>query len=341
MNIYNYIKNNNIVIDEINEIDALIFSRISYIHLEELKNKLPIKIGDINKYNLKMGIRDKKFIDLLTKSKRFCDIVITRCQNILDNEKIEQFFAVTFLISKNTAFIAFRGTNKSITGLMEDINMSYMTIPSQYSAAIYVNDERIYNLYLGGHSKGGNLAMYAAFNTNFFIKRRIKKVYNFDGPGFLSLNKKYMRVKRKIISFYPECSFVGRMLYNDSEKYVFKTFKDGLEGHNIYNWKILDNSLETGIFSKNSNDFALINDTLIKRIDINRRRIIVKEIFSLIKNNKFNISNFDFQELKDIIRKNKLILNDEKDILLEYVKILFKVMLPRIKRGRKNLHEKS
>ena len=143
-NIYNYIENYcNDEIDEITYLDALIFSRLSYVHIEKLQDKLPFSIMDLNNYlnHLKISSKDKKLINLLSMKKRFKNLYIERCLNIEDDNKREQFFAVTIHLPHNNFFIAFRGTNKSIVGLIEDLDMSYKVIPSQEEAVSYLEGE--------------------------------------------------------------------------------------------------------------------------------------------------------------------------------------------------------
>ena len=213
-NIYDYIiecGNNELM--EINELDALIFTRLSYIHIENLCNKLPFRIDDLNNYldQIKISSKDKKLVNLLSQSRRFKDLVIKRCNFVFDEKKIVQFFALTILLPNNRLFIAFRGTDKSLTGLMEDLELSYREIPSQILAIQYIeNENSLKKIYMGGHSKGGNLAQYAFLKSNLLLKRRIVKVYNFDGPGLLD-NKKSV-FSYKIINYYPNCSIIGRML---------------------------------------------------------------------------------------------------------------------------------
>ena len=146
-NIYDYIeKYGNEELCEINELDALIFARLSYIHIEELKNKLPFNITDLYNYLhlIKVSGRDKKLVELLSKKKRFKDLIIDNCYNVFNPNEVIQFCAINILLTDNTVFIAFRGTDKSIVGLMEDIDMSYKVIPSEICATSYLNDSKKY-----------------------------------------------------------------------------------------------------------------------------------------------------------------------------------------------------
>jgi len=330
--IYDYILNNNEYLNKINHLDALIFSRISYIHIEELKDKLPFTINDLNNYlNLiKISSHDKKLVNLLSNSKRFKDIIITRCENIFDKEKIEQFFGITFLLPNKELFISYRGTDKSMVGLMEDLDMSYKVVPSQIDALNYLEKEKGYkNIYIAGHSKGGNLSMYALINTSFVNRLRIKKVYNFDGPGFLTLDEDYSKVKDKIENYYPNCSIVGRLMNNDSKSIIFKTNKTGIEGHNIYNWIIKDNDFVKTNFLKISNDLKENTNNLLEKLDIKKRKQIITSLYSLFnKDTLLKIKDNKILEIKEIISSIPSINNDEKALLLNYIKLLIKICFP-------------
>ena len=327
--IFDYILNNNKELVRINYVDALIFSRLSYIHIEDLRNKLPFTINDLNNYiNLiKVSSMDKKLLNLLAKSNRFKKIIIKRCESIIDEKKVEQFCAVTFSLPNKNIFIAYRGTDKSIVGLKEDINMSYMIVPSQVDAVNYLNKENGYNsIYLGGHSKGGNLSMYALIKTNLLNRLRIKKVFNFDGPGFLSLDTDFLKVRNKIESFYPNCSIVGRLMYNNSKKIVFKTSKKGLEGHNIYNWIIKDNEFIKTDFLKISNEFMESTNNLLNKINIKRREYIINSILSIMNKEKIDlIKKEGIGKIKSIILDIPDITKEEKIVLIDYLKLIIKI----------------
>ena len=329
-NIYNYIENNNNKIDKINTLDALILSRLSYIHFENILDKLPITIKKLQNYleEIKTNKLDTKLVNSLSSSLRFQNLEIVRCESILDKEKEEQFLAITIKLNEKSIFISFRGTNKNIIGYKEDMNMSYMTIPSQIDAAKYVNKEHASTIYLGGHSKGGNLAMYSGIHANFFKRCYIKKIYNFDGPGFLKIDRKFIRMKKKIINYFPETSIVGMLLENDAKIISVKTNKHGIEAHNLYNWEINNHELIEGILSKKSIDFYLATKELNEKIILERRKLIIDYIFKLVIQGKISsLKDIDINEIKTLIEVAPEITKEEKKALLNYFKAFIKVSL--------------
>lgn len=334
-NIYTYIKNNQEVIENINELDALVFAVLSYIHIEDFLIELPIKIKDLAKIkNIKNNHKDLTLLKMIGQSNRFKNLEIIRYENILDKNLEEQFMAMTIKIDSNTIFISYRGTSNGLTGIKEALNLSYMTVPSQISAKKYLDSEKKFSkVYIGGHSKGGNLAMYAAINTNFFKKIRIKKVYNFDGPGFLSLGRNFYFMRNKIINFLPETSIVGRMMYNDNQIYPVKASKGGIESHIIYTWYINYNTLEKGVISSKSDEFKIMCDKLIETIPDDRRRIIIDCFYdTLFKKRILSIKNLNINKTQSSKNDIPKINENEKEILMSFFKVLVKTSLPTIKK---------
>ena len=341
-NIYDYIEeygDDNIV--KINSLDALIFSRLSYVHIEDLWNMLPFTISDLNNYikgigKIKISSKDKKLVELLSKKKRFKDLVILGCKNIFNKTEGIQFFAMTIELPDNTLFIAFRGTDKSMIGLMEDVDMSYKIVPSQVCALSYVLDTKGYKkIYLGGHSKGGNLAVYAFINAKITKKLQIKKVYNFDGPGFLETENNSL--SSRINNYYPEGSFIGRMLNGIGKVNVIKSYKNGLEGHNLYNWAVDKDKFIKGSFNAYSDEFDVSCKRLLNTIKLEKREIIIHYIYDLMEKRKINLKEFDIKKIKNLLSKSPVINKEEKEELISFLKVLIKVSFIEIaKIGEKN-----
>lgn len=337
MNIYDYIKNNNEELKEINELDAMIFARLSYIHIETIKDKLPISISNLSKIkDLKNNKKDLELLNLIGNNKRFKDLEIVRCEDILDKDLEEQFTGITIKINSDTIFISFRGTNKNIIGFKEDMNMCYGEIPSQLSSKEYLNSEKVFkNIYITGHSKGGNLAMYSSIYCDKKHQKCIKKIYNFDGPGFLKLDKNFYNIKDKIINYFPETSIVGRMMYNDNIIYAVKTLKEGIEAHNVYNWIINNNTLKLGKLKKISNDFKEVCDHILEAIPSSRKKIIIDYIYSLMLNGEIsNIKELNIKKIKLLLDNSPKLTIEEKKELTNFFKILIKAMLPKIKKPK-------
>ena len=184
--------------DPPNEVDGLIFSALAYIRycgeLEENVNSVKLlcdAFQDFSQHeesNTRVRVKnDLELFKAAANSVRFgqCALCMYKERFVPDEET--QFAAVTFLLDDGSAFLAFRGTDDSLIGWKEDFNMSFQkTVPAQRLALEYAENfaaAYLMPLRLGGHSKGGNLAVFAAAGLLPNFQNRILEVYNHDGPG--------------------------------------------------------------------------------------------------------------------------------------------------------------
>lgn len=190
---------------------------------------------------------DPKFAREVIKTSRFGDLKAFEYVDIVSIDKEEQFSAITFLLPNGNLFIAFSGTDASLVGWKENFNMSFtLETAGQNSAKKYV-EKLAYRfpsskISLGGHSKGGNLAVYAGAFVPRNVQNRIERIYNFDGPGFLEETVKkegYLRIRPKVKTYIPRSSIVGMLLEQTDEYTVIHSKGIGTyEQHKFYNWKI-------------------------------------------------------------------------------------------------------
>ena len=152
-------------------------------------------------------------------TKRFGSLILTNYVDYVDGGKEEQFAAFHVRIDNRLTYIAFRGTDDTLVGWKEDFNMSFLSpVPSQKDAVRYIDttvQRSEGKLILGGHSKGGNLAVYASVFARPSVKKRIITVYNNDGPGFDSdfvKHPDYLAILPRIKSIVPYGSVVGMLL---------------------------------------------------------------------------------------------------------------------------------
>lgn len=239
---------------EFNDVDNLILSRLSYFCLDGiLERHEKITIKQAYERTLKMEIPPEKIlqkedIDLfpaLAKSRRFGRLYITEFENKAELEQEKQFSAVTIIIPDNTIYVAYRGTDNTLVGWKEDFNMCFSEdVPSQHEAVKYL--EKIARLSkrkirVGGHSKGGNLAIYATVFASDKVKRRIIKTYNNDGPGMskeITNTDKYKNTLNKIHTFVPQSSIIGRLLYHEEKYKVILSTQSGVMQHDLYSWQV-------------------------------------------------------------------------------------------------------
>lgn len=199
-------------IDEFNNIDALVLARLSYIPFENIVSKdfnesITIKEAYDKSFAVKdfeKGFileNDKPFFKAVAKSERFQNMTLSAYVNEIDKKSEKQFSAITIDTNDGFYFVAYRGTDNTLVGWKEDFNMSFLDIiPAQEEAKEYleyIRKDAKLPLTVAGHSKGGNLAVYASSFCNEETQYVITKVYNFDGPG---LNQNL--IKKKDIRIY-------------------------------------------------------------------------------------------------------------------------------------------
>lgn len=251
----------------IGEVDNLIFSMLAYLDFKKMVHASP-KAKPVSfllaaKRYMQARKNDPQqtpgvlfspeFITLLTKaarSVRFGSIYMVGYVNKISLREQKQFSAVTFLIGEDEAFVAFRGTDDTVVGWRESFNMTLIgNVPAQHDAAKYLDAiaEAFPNrkIYVGGHSKGGNLAVWASVKCAEATREQISAVYSNDGPGFtkdfLSLPE-YKQIRPKMHLLVPQSSFVGTVLEHSDGYDVIQSTQTGLLQHDALSWRIVGGS---------------------------------------------------------------------------------------------------
>src|SRR5574344_1652169 len=298
---------NPITIEEYNEVDYAILAKFVYfnfeIYINDLnKDSLYIKdLYDFSKFDafLKRPNYKKEDLTLLTYmcgSPRFRNIKIKNYVHNNDKNNLEQFAAITFILENNDEVIAFRGTDATITGWNEDFNMAIKTpVPAQNDALVYINKvakEAERNIYLIGHSKGGNLALYSLLTCDESFLSRIKKCYSFDGPGlepnfFATFDKK--RLQNIYLKVVPNESIIGMIFDNDEPLRIIKSDRSLLLQHNLYTWRVHGNKfVDAKKLSDSIKSFDVAFNEWVKNCNEDERSLIINMIFTIIKNGKVN-----------------------------------------------------
>jgi hypothetical protein len=234
--------------------------------------------------------QDPDFFDALSVSARFGDMGLAGFVNQIDPDQEKQFAALTILTGDGSSFITYRGTDNSLVGWKEDLNMTFAAeVPAQREAVLYLEKmaKQISGpLRAGGHSKGGNLAVYAAAFCSSRVRKRITEIYCNDAPGFSSRvvsSEGYRAIQEKIISFVPESSVVG-MLFEHGEDYtVVKSTQTGLLQHDIYSWEVTYNDVVR--LDKVDKQSRFIDRTIrewIASLDREQRRGFVEAIYTIL-----------------------------------------------------------
>lgn len=326
-----------------NDVDSLILSTITYYDFGGIiptlfsKGKLLIKDIKVNK-SFVSGLGDqKKYLKLLenvVNNPRYNEMYI---DNYYEKESIEDevcFRAMTFE-NKDFMYVAYMGTGYHLISWKEDFMLSYLKqVPAQKLSVKYLNRvmlETLKPIMVGGHSKGGNLALYASMNTLLLNKLRIKKIFSHDGPGFskkVCQSNKYKSIMKKIHKTVPATSIVG-MLFDSIEDYkVIKASGRGFNQHSPLNWLVKDSSF---IYLKSRSKTSKIIDKRVSNwIDNLSKEEKIKFtncLFEALEKGGFDaifIANRSYLSMIRTVRKGLKNVDEEtREIIVSIVKRLF------------------
>ena len=289
--------------DPFNEVDNLILAELSYIPFNEYMPKAgsdeSVRLKDVGEaffedYTLEDTAdnwnKSPQVLKAAMKMNRFKKMKLRWFVDEFDQENEQQLAIVTFELEDGTAYVAFRGTDGTLIGWKEDFNMAYLfDTPGQKRAAEYLNEHFMnYDrpIRLGGHSKGGNFAMYAGMFCDPAVREKILTIYSDDGPGFhdeVMATDSYRAAKDKIVSIIPESSVVGMLLENQLSHIIVKSTEDGFKQHDPLSWRVKRTKFVRA--PELSSSSALLDATLTQwlgTLDIKERKIFVDSLFDTI-----------------------------------------------------------
>lgn len=349
-------------VSSFNNIDALILCQISYLNFDGILDnsfKPQMTVAELaarfkNAPDFKTRSDTGALINQLSvrllydagASERFGGMSVCGYVNIIDLAKEEQFSAMTFHTGDGKVFVAFRGTDDTIVGWKEDFNMGVETVvPAQQDAVAYL-DDAVHAMHgkirVGGHSKGGNLAIYAAAMSGRKVFKRIIEIYNNDGPGFSSEtidSAPFREVLHKLHSFYPQFSIVG-MLFSHAGAYtVIESDQSGLMQHDPFSWHLQGTRfVSLPGFDESSVFFHQTFNTWFTELKKEQRSQFVETLFNIIQATDAR-TNSELEKnwlhnsakiIKALAKQDK----ETKQATLNTVKILFKIAqrnLPELK----------
>ncbi len=300
------------------EVDSLVLSQFSYIHLGNLiappsagAVRRPLTLQQLYRAecfsyffaNQPDADRNRELLEACAASPRFRDIGIAYYLEDFDAAAEKQFCAMTFFVNADTAYLAFRGTDATLVGWKEDFNMAFLTpVPSQEAALAYaLSVAKLIRgqLILGGHSKGGNLAVYASMQSPKRLQSRIREIYSHDGPGFrdnVFSSEGFLQIKDRIKKTLPQSSLVGMLLEHQENFEVVESSAVGIIQHNPYSWIVRD-----GAFVKLdtlTSGAEYLNRTLADWLSLlsnEQREQFVDALYSVISASDFS----SFTELRE------------------------------------------
>ena len=353
--------------DPFNSIDACLLSSLSYIDFTDIvpgKGKGKVTMREASKQFFKLHSaeelsNDKSFINFcpsilkaLAESNRFRGAMLSNFVDDTDIGREIQFGALEIETSDGIAFISYRGTDDRIIGWKEDFNLSYMTVPAETEAVLYLQEVmggRTQEIRMGGHSKGGHLAIYAATQTLPEIAQRIKNIYSFDGPGF-GFNKEILEtpqftfIEQKIEKFIPQTSIVGRLLTSSVRPMVIRSNEHGIMQHNPLSWEVEGKEFyELASTDKVSDTFDETLSSWLDEMSFLQRKVFVDDLFSVFEasgaDTMSSMTKVGIKGTRAMITRMKEI-NDSSGRIRILVKLFF-VNLDVVKEGKEALADKK
>lgn len=333
-------------------VDSLVLSQFSYIRFSALLSPLSserktLRIRELLQsehfQDMFYGVRDiesnKRLLFALAASPRYRTIEVGYYVDEFECKQEKQFAAMTFFFAENQAYIAFRGTDATFIGWKEDFNMAFISpVPAQEEALSYlemVGNHYTGRLLVGGHSKGGNLAVYASINAPSELQDRIQQVFSHDGPGFKDKvfdSEGFKRMSAKIHRTLPQSSLIGMLMENQGSYQVVASNRFGLMQHDPFSWKIEHGEFCILSHISASAQFAdrTLNDWL-ENCSIEKRETFIDSLFYVISSTEattFSEFNADWKKnLPAMVSRAKSLDPETRTEVLKILKTLANVAL--------------
>lgn len=307
---------------QFNEVDNLILACFSYVNLDGISavtKQKGIGLKKLTKEFMKLHTMkeleaDKSFIRLapfmmmeMAKSVRFGKCVVRNYVNDIVTEAEPQFAAMEIVLEDGTSYVSFRGTDDTIIGWKEDFNLSTGVVPAQKRAIEYlqkISEHTDGMLRVGGHSKGGNLAIYGSVMCKS-AHEKILEIYSNDGPGFSREFQELPETKEmmpKIIRIIPEYSIIGTLLEHEKEPVIVASSSKGLLQHDGFSWEVQGPALvRRDSLNKTALRFIEILHKWIDGMDMEQKRLLIEDLFATLQASGYeNLSEVQSGGLKSL-----------------------------------------
>ncbi len=240
-----------------NEVDGLLAATLSYLNFHGVQDHRGWTLREAKRIDLLIDsdstsfAERKKMFEAMADSARFGDCRMHHFIALTDQELSMQFAATCLDLPDGTMCVIFRGTDNTLVGWREDFNMAYQTqVPAQAAAAYYLGKAAKLSdqpLRVIGHSKGGNLAVYAAACAPKKVQKRIESIWSYDGPGMnmeMAKSEGFERIRDRIRSYIPQTSIIGLLMEPFKPYTVVRSAARGLEQHEPLTWQVYGGHFE-------------------------------------------------------------------------------------------------
>ena len=330
--------------DPFNEVDNLILCQLTYTDFSCVPGIEQgfVSIKDAHKKYFELypeeEVRSRStflgrsvlILDDLVQTKRYENMKIGYYRNFISKDQVGQFVAVTYMID-DLVYIVFGGTDHSLVGWKEDFYFSYTSgTMSQLMAVDYLKEMAALvegEFYLGGHSKGGNLAIYALLFADEAIRSRIKKVYANDSPGFtndLAIKEDIKKIKEKISLFVPQSSVVGLLMEHTVKAEIVRADAKLIYQHDPLSWQLIGNAfIREGQLS---DDAIFVNKALnqwIEDVPLDKRKEAVDGVFYCLEAAKaatfIELHEGGLNSVKEVLQASKTLPKSQYDLIVSLI----------------------
>lgn len=342
--------------DPLNQVDALVFSALVYLkfgpRVTEGTEDLTLREAAEEFFalpdyeNRARAKNDLMLLRAAADSHRFGGCKLTMFRQEFIPEEDTQFAAVTFLLDDGSLMIAFRGTDNTLVGWKEDFSMSFrQVIPAQLLSLNYTHDvwsAHTSPMYLCGHSKGGNLAVFAAARSSPMVQSWIRGVYNNDGPGFSEYmigDPGYTSMVPRIRTFVPQSSIIGMIMEHEEPYTIIRSDQIGIMQHDLFSWEVVGRDFVP--MEEITADSRFLNRTIrnwLDGMDLQARSHMVDVLFDFLSTGDITTASDVFQ-FKSLLTYLKTLETDEES--RKNILAIFGDLLSAARKARQEMSAKS
>lgn len=332
-----------------NEVDGLIFSQLAYVDYAGIvggvTSQAEVLLDDAaRQYALlhdaadiedEIGIVQKAIflLQLCADTRRYGDARLSAYVNNVNTKIDKQFSGIGFYLNDGSLLVAFRGTDTSLTGVKESAMLSYMfPVPAQIESLYYFQETASLahgDVRVCGHSKGGNLAVFAAVSCSNSLKKHILGVYEYDAPGFpapMVHRYDYLEMRDRLFSYVPERSVIGCLLEHNADTKIVQSENEGLKQHQAASWVIEDDHF---CYAPCRNEASLFIEKYIKLVmeDVGPENMetVFSTLFAFFESAGITdydaLRNFDAGDLLRALYSVSGITEDQRHLLEHTVKL--------------------
>ena len=333
------------------DVDSLVISQLSYLKFDGIvpgpgEERAPVSLQEIAAHadydHLYADERYRKdntalFTGVL-QGRRFGDMCLWNYVNLIEEEQESQFSAVVCGLSGGLSYVVFRGTDENIVGWKEDLNLAFSEpVPGQRRSVSYLEQAARTiegDFYVGGHSKGGNFAVYAAMCCRQEVRQRIARIYDHDGPGFRPEVREqgaYREIEGRIHKTVPRSSLVGMLLYTEGDYRVVESKTIGIAQHNPYTWLVKDDDFRMVDDIRPGRKFVdqTLNEWILS-LDQEQMHIFVDTLYGVVQasetDNLIDFTAHWFQSVQKIGRAIGRVDEETAEVVLKIMRALFEMV---------------